>query len=129
MITLLRPGRAPVIAALAVLFLWLAFWLGALATATLPQRALWLMLALVPLLIVVIAVWRDRKGGYAWCGFLSLGYLAQGITVAWTGADHRYAGAVEVLLSILLFITTSHTLRSKNLEATSSYTCQRKSNT
>ncbi|HEX6549956.1 MAG TPA: DUF2069 domain-containing protein [Gammaproteobacteria bacterium] len=113
MIKLLRPGRAPVIAALAVLSLWLAFWLGALTADTLPQRSLWLMLALVPLLIVVIAVWRDKKGGYAWCGFLSLGYLAQGITVAWTGAAQSYAGAIEIFLSIVLFAAASGALRAR----------------
>lgn len=110
---LLRAGRMPVFSVLGALFLWLAIWLGALAVASPAQRAVWLMLALLPLLIVALPVWRNKKGGYAWCGFLSLGYLAQGITVAWTGASHAYTGAVEIFLSILLFATASGALRAR----------------
>lgn len=110
---LLRAGRIPVLAVLGGLLLWLVIWLGMLTTATPAQRVLWLTLALMPLLIVVLGVWRDAKSGYAWCGFLSLGYLAQGITVAWTGAAQAYAGAIEIFLSILLFATASGALRMR----------------
>lgn len=113
MINLLRPGRTPVIATVAALALWLLCWLGVLTTAAAPQRTFWLTLALAPLLIVAIAVWRDKKAGYAWCGFLSLGYLAQGITVAWTGAAQSYAGAIEIFLSVVLFATASSALRAR----------------
>ncbi|MGH8369487.1 MAG: DUF2069 domain-containing protein [Gammaproteobacteria bacterium] len=114
MMKVLRTGRAPVLSVLGALFLWLVIWLGVLTVASSVQRALWLALALLPLLIVALPVWRDKKGGYAWCGFLSLGYLAQGITVAWTGASHAYAGAVEIFLSILLFTAASGALRARH---------------
>jgi uncharacterized membrane protein len=113
MMKLLRAGRAPVLSVLCALFVWLAIWLGVLTVATPAQHVLWLALALLPILIVAWPVWRDRKGGYAWCGFLSLGYLAQGITVTWTGAIHAYAGTIEIFLSILLFATASSALRAR----------------
>ena len=113
MIKSLRAGRAPVLSVLGALSVWLVIWLGVLAVATPAQHILWLGLALLPILIVAWPVWRDRKGGYAWCGFLSLGYLAQGITVTWTGAAHTYAGAIEIFLRILLFATASSVLRAR----------------
>ncbi|HET7649229.1 MAG TPA: DUF2069 domain-containing protein [Gammaproteobacteria bacterium] len=106
-------GRAPVILVLALMMLWLAVWLGVLVTAGPAQHALWLSLALLPLLIVMLAVWRDMKGGFAWSGFLSLGYLAQGITVVWTGATQTYAGIVEIILSVLMFAAASGALRAR----------------
>lgn len=106
-------GRSPVILILALMMLWLAIWLGVLVAAAPAQHALWLSLALLPLLIVTLAVWRNTKGGYAWSGFLSLGYLAQGITVVWTDATQLYAGAVEIILSVLMFAAASSALRAR----------------
>ncbi|HEX5339570.1 MAG TPA: DUF2069 domain-containing protein [Gammaproteobacteria bacterium] len=111
MMQLFLAGRAPVLSVLGALFLWLVIWLGVLIESTLAERALWLLLALLPLLIVAASVWRNARSGYAWCGFLSLGYLAQGITIAWTGAAHAYAGAIEIFLSIVLFAAASSALR------------------
>jgi uncharacterized membrane protein len=84
-----------------------------LVAAAPAQHALWLSLALLPLLIVMVAVWHDTKGGYAWSGFLSLGYLAQGITVVWTDAAQVCAGAVEIVLSVMLFAAASGALRAR----------------
>ncbi|MGH8371667.1 MAG: DUF2069 domain-containing protein [Gammaproteobacteria bacterium] len=113
MMKLFLAGRAPALSILGSLMLWLTIWIGILTRATPAQHVFWLLLALVPLLIVAAAVWLDVKGGYAWCGFLSLGYLAQGITVAWTGAAQAYAGAIEIFLSILLFAAASSALRAR----------------
>jgi uncharacterized membrane protein len=113
MMRLLRDGRIPVLSILVTMMLWLAIWLGVLIIAIPAQRALWLLLALAPLLVVAMSVWRDNRSGYAWCGFLSLGYLAQGITVAWTGDAQAYAGAIEIFLSIVLFAAASGALRAR----------------
>lgn len=113
MIHMLRTGRAPVLAVLGILGLWLVIWLVGLTDAMPAQHVLWLSLALIPLLSVAVGVWLDVKAGYAWCGFLSLGYLAQGVTVAWTGTAQAYAGAIEIFLSILLFATASGALRAR----------------
>jgi uncharacterized membrane protein len=113
MMKLFLAGRVPALSVLGSLMLWLTIWLGVLTHATPAQHVFWLLLALAPLLVVAAAVWLDVKAGYAWCGFLSLGYLAQGITVAWTGAAQAYAGAIEIFLSILLFAAASSALRAR----------------
>lgn len=113
MMQLNRTGRAPVLIVLGVLLTWLVIWLGALTVATREQRIFWLALGLIPLMLVAVAVWRNTKAGYTWCGFVSLGYLAQGITVAWTSTAQAYAGAVEIFLSIVLFAVASGALRAR----------------
>lgn len=106
-------GRALTLAALVLLFLWLILWLGFLSRTGAAERGAWLVLALLPLLIVGYGVARDFKGGYVWCGFLSLGYFAQGVTVALTSRENATAGGVEIFLSLLLFTATSAVLRTR----------------
>jgi len=111
MMSRLRSGRIPVLAALGILGVWLVVWLAVLTPAASAQHELWLVLALGPLLIVAVAVAFDLKGGYAWSGFLSLGYLAQGITEVWTDRHQWYTGTLEIVLSLLLFAVASFALR------------------
>jgi len=106
-------GRMLALAAMGVLVIWLLVWLGLLTYADTQERVLWLVLALLPLAPVGYFLWRDRKGGYAWCGFLALGYFAQGITVVLTSKSDAGYAAVEVLLSMLLFIAASAALRAR----------------
>lgn len=120
-------GRGLTLMALAALGLWLLLWLGWLTQATLSQRALWLVLALAPLIIVGVFVADDKKHGFAWCGFLSLGYFAQGVTVTLTSrSDARFA-TVEIFLSLLLFMAASVTLRARGRLQVSIEQQQRKS--
>ena len=107
-------GRNLTLAALALLLLWLIFWLGWLVATSPAEHALWLALALPPIIIVAMAVRRDIKGGYVWCGFVSLGYFAQGMTVVLTSREYAMAGAVEIFLSLLLFTSTSAALRARH---------------
>lgn len=106
-------GRSLTLTALAVLGLWLLLWLGWLTQATLSQRALWSVLALTPLISVSVFVAADKKNGFAWCGFLSLGYFAQGVTVTLTSRSDAIYGAVEIFLSLLLFMAASVVLRAR----------------
>lgn len=106
-------GRGLTLAALIVLAVWLLLWLGWWTQATASQRAIWVALVLVPLVIVFFFVVRDVKSGFVWCGFVSLGYFAQGITVTLTSRSDAGYGAVEVFLSLLLFTAASFTLRSR----------------
>ena len=106
-------GRGLTLGALGALGLWLALWLGWWTHATAGERVLWLLLTLVPLVIVTLFVARNVKGGFAWCGFLSLGYFAQGITVTLTSRTDAGYGTVEIFLSLLLFTATSAALRAR----------------
>ncbi len=105
-------GRGLVLSAMVLLVVWLCIWLGFLTVAGPHHRILWLCLALLPLLLVAYPVWDNRKSGFAWCGFMALGYFAQGITVLLTSkSDARYA-SVEVFLSLLMFFAASAALRA-----------------
>ncbi|MGA9852643.1 MAG: DUF2069 domain-containing protein [Gammaproteobacteria bacterium] len=110
-------GNNLTLMALILLGLWLFVWLGFLTPASMQQRSAWLVLALLPLIIVGYFVWRDFKSGFVWCGFLSLGYFAQGITVALTSKSDSGFGAVEIFLSLLLFTAVSATLRAQRRHA------------
>lgn len=106
-------GRGLTLAAGAMLGLWLLLWLGLWIHATGHERAIWLALALAPLVVVIFFVARNSKSGYAWSGFVSLGYFAQGVTVALASRSDAAYGAVEIFLSLLLFTAASATLRAR----------------
>ena len=106
-------GRGLTLSAVGGLGLWLALWFGWWTHATASQQVLWTALVLAPLIIVSIFVVRDAKGGFVWCGFVSLGYFAQGITVTLTSQSNAAYGAVEIFLSLLLFTAASATLRAR----------------
>lgn len=106
-------GRGLSLTALILLALWLLLWLGWLTHATIGERAVWLVLALVPLAVVSYFVSCNSKSGFAWCGFLSLAYFAQGITVVLTSKSDAGFATVEIFLSLLLFTATSAALRRR----------------
>lgn len=104
-------SRMLALGTLVLLGLWLLLWLGWLTQATPAQHATWLILALAPLVLLGYFVSRNSAGGYAWCGFLSLAYLAQGVTVVLTSKSDAGYAAVEIFLSLLLFSAASAALR------------------
>jgi len=106
-------GRALSLGALVLLGLWLLVWLGLLTQATAAERITWLVLALIPIAIIAYFVARNIKSGFVWCGFVSLGYFAQGITVTLTSRSDSDYGAVEIFLSLLLFTAASISLRAR----------------
>ncbi|MGH8282795.1 MAG: DUF2069 domain-containing protein [Gammaproteobacteria bacterium] len=106
-------GRSLALAALTLLGLWLLLWLGILTHTSMRERIVWLALALPPLVVVGYFVVRDLKSGFVWCGFISLGYFAQGITVSLTSKTDAGFGTVEVFLSLLLFTAASAALRAR----------------
>ena len=97
------------------LALWLALWLGVLATAPASVRLVWAGVSLLPLALLAPFLFRGTKTGYAWAGFLSLGYFAQSIAV--TLGSHSVNGAVEIFLSILLFFGATAALREQQRTA------------
>ena len=102
-------GRLMARGAFAALTAWLALWLGILAQAPSGVRLVWAGASLLPLALLAPFLFRGTKAGYAWGGFLSLAYFAQGITV--TLGSRSVYGAVEIFLAILLFFGASAALR------------------
>lgn len=110
-------GRMLARAAFLALSAWLALWLGVLASAPPSVRLTWAGLSLLPLALLAPFLFRGNKAGYAWAGFLSLGYFAQGIAV--TLGSRSIHGAVEIFLSILLFFGAAAALRELQIKASS----------
>ncbi|MGH8379026.1 MAG: DUF2069 domain-containing protein [Gammaproteobacteria bacterium] len=106
-------GHSLTLTTLVLLGLWLLMWLGYFTHTRMQERIVWLILALTPLMIVSYFVLRNLKSGFVWCGFISLGYFAQGITVTLTSKTDAGFGAVEVFLSLLLFTAASAALRAR----------------
>lgn len=102
-------GRLMARCAFAALTAWLALWLGILANAPSGVRLAWTGASLLPLALLAPFLFRGTKAGYAWAGFLSLAYFAQGIMV--TLGSRSVYGAVEIFLAILLFFGASAALR------------------
>jgi uncharacterized membrane protein len=106
-------GRRLTLSSLGLLALWMLLWLGLLISVNGRERISWLCLALLPIVIVSHYVYRNHKGGYAWSGFMALGYLAQGTTVVLTSKTDADYATVEVFLSLLLFTAASAGLRER----------------
>lgn len=104
-------GRLLARAAFMALAAWIALWLGVLAGAPPNVRLTWAVLSLLPLALLAPFLFRGTKAGYAWGGFLSLGYFAQGVAV--TLGSRSIHGAVEIFLSILLFFGAAAALRDQ----------------
>ena len=102
-------GRLFARSAFMALSAWLALWLGVLAVAPPQLRLVWAAASLLPLALLAPFLFRGTKAGYAWAGFLSLAYFAQGIAV--TLGSRSVHGAVEIFLSILLFFGSTAALR------------------
>jgi len=102
-------GKFMARSAFAALTAWLALWLGVLANAPSGVRLVWAGASLLPLAMLAPFLFRGTKAGYAWGGFLSLAYFAQGVTV--TLGSRSVYGAVEIFLAILLFFGASAALR------------------
>ncbi len=102
-------GRLLARTAFMALAFWLGLWLGVLGNAPATVRLVWAAASLLPLALLAPFLFRGSKSGYGWCGFLSLAYFAQGITV--TLGSRSVYGAVEIFLSILMFFGASAALR------------------
>lgn len=109
--TLRYSGRYLVRGAFVLLAGWLVLWLGLLGNAPAAVRLAWAAMSLLPLAVLAPFLFRGGKGGYAWSGFLSLAYFAQGVAVALASTSGAIYGAVEIFLSILLFFSASAALR------------------
>lgn len=102
-------GRLLARSAFMALAAWLALWLGVLAVAPPQLRLIWAAASLLPLALLAPFLFRGTKAGYAWSGFLSLAYFAQGIAV--TLGSRSINGAVEIFLAILLFFSSTAAMR------------------
>ena len=95
--------------ALLLAMLW-GVWYGWLA----PSDTYGIGIALIgvlPLLLFTAGVLAGMIRGMAALGFISLFYLAHGLMELMANPDVRWIASASTLLSLLLFLTSSHCLR------------------
>lgn len=102
--------------ALLLAVVW-GIWYGWLAPSEAYGTAITL-LGVLPLLVLALAVWGGQVTAMATTGFLSLFYLAHGFTELVANADVRWLATASSLLSLLLFLTASHSLRVHRINRT-----------
>lgn len=96
---------------------WFAIWFGWLAPPEVLAPVAAVAIALIPLALIAYPLARDRMAGYAWCGFITLGYMAQALVIAFADAAQQRYAFVELLLVGILFAATSAALRARARQA------------
>ena len=79
-------------------------------------RTLFVVFLAVPLLLPMHGLIKDRRYTYKWVGFLTLFYLAVGVSEAFSNPALRLYGVLNCLFSCLLFFSSiyySRFLRSR----------------
>jgi uncharacterized membrane protein len=101
----MRATRAAQLAAAASLLLLLALCLAwELWLAPLRPGGSWLALKALPLALPLGGVLSARRYTFQWSSLMILGYLAEGITRAWSDAGvSRNLSFAEILLSVAYF--------------------------
>ena len=81
-----------------------------------------LALKVLPLVIPLAGIWKNRMYTYRWVSLMVWLYFAEGVVRAWSDrAPGNYLAMVEVLLCLLLFIACALHVRTrfKNLQPAS----------
>lgn len=74
----------------------------------LQQESAWLIasLAAAPLLLPLYGLIGDRRYTYKWVGFLTLFYLAIGVSEAFSNPTLRIYGVLNIAASCLMFVSS-----------------------
>lgn len=113
MIRRLSDPRALTLFAGAGLLVWLTLWFGWLAPPRSLSPAFAASIAVFPLLAVAYPLIADRRAGYAWCGFIALGYMAHALTEIFAGTRDRRLALVELVLVGVLFVASGAAYRAR----------------
>lgn len=70
-------------------------------------------LAVLPLLILAVPLWRGARTAYGWTGFVALGYMAHGLTEAVANPADRLLATAEAGIAIALLLSVSMALRAR----------------
>ncbi len=85
-----------------------------------PPRTVpvWLVLAItvIPLMLPLLALGTIRRA-LLWVGIFSLFYFCHGVAEAWSSADERWLGFVEIALALLLIGTLGAGVRRRPQQA------------
>lgn len=100
------------------LFILLMLWNTLLYPSSYFPVALVLIVFVFPLLLPLRGFLHGRKKSTAWLGYISLIYFVHGISEAYVNAAERVYAILEIIFSLLLFLSISFYLR--NLKKTNS---------
>ena len=106
----MSPARLAAAAAL-LLGAWDSLWYGVLFPTTAVAPPLGALLLAGPILLCIPNVGRGAPLALGCAGFLSIGYLAHGLTELVANPAERTAAGVATGLAALLMLLTIHALR------------------
>ncbi|MDP2904609.1 MAG: DUF2069 domain-containing protein [Methylovulum sp.] len=86
------------------LFALLMLWHTVLAPSTTFPVALVLLITVTPLLLPMRGLLDRKPKSCAWAAYISLIYFVHGSAEAYINADERLYAALEILLSLMLFL-------------------------
>lgn len=104
------PLRQIALVAYFALIALVVLWEGWLAPSAYAPAALWLGFKLVPLLLLLPGLWRDRARTYLLASLVMLLYFTEGVVLAWaqradalSPSSVRTLAWLEIVLSLALF--------------------------
>ncbi len=86
------------------LFALLMLWHTVLAPSTKLPVALVLLITVTPLLLPMRGLLDRKLKSCAWAAYVSLIYFVHGSAEAYINADERFYAALEIMLSLMLFL-------------------------
>ncbi len=108
------PLRQIALAAYFALVVLVVLWEAWLAPSPYAPAAFWLTLKLLPLLLLLPGLWRDRTKTHVLASLVMLLYFTEGVVLAWahraealTSASVRTLAWVEIALALALFFGAS----------------------
>jgi uncharacterized membrane protein len=90
---------------------WLMLWIMALGDFAREHISLLLLLLVTPLLLPLRGVLAGRDKALVWGTLVSLIYLVHGGMIAWSDPAQRWAGLIELTLSIVYLVSASYFVR------------------
>ncbi len=106
--------RKTVFALFAALMVLMIVWFAWLSPAHIPGYWSGVVLAVAPLAILTVPLWRASRTAYGWTGFVALGYMTHGLTEALANPSDRTLATAEAILAIALLLGVSAALRSRD---------------
>ena len=86
------------------LFTLLMLWYTVLAPSTKLPVALVLLISVTPLLLPMRGLLDRKLKSCAWAAYISLIYFVHGSAEVYLNADERLYAALEIMLSLMLFL-------------------------
>jgi len=71
----------------------------------------WVIALLVPLIMPIAGVWRNRLYTFKWIGFLTMLYFSIGVSESVMNPDLKLYGMITTIFSMILFVSSIYQVR------------------